>query len=630
MKLPRALCIASLASLLSFQSFAADDYQPGPDSLPQPGVPKGEMLKDKYIAKEGSVFPGTEREYQIYLPVGLDNSKPAPFMVFQDGVIYQAPVVFDNLIAKKEIPPLIGIFIKPGVVPAANDNALPRFNRSYEYDSVTDTYSRFLTDEFLPAIAAKHKLNLSTDPNARGIAGSSSGGICAFMVAWHRPDSFRRVFTSVGTYVGIHGADQLPVLVRKYEPKPIRIHLQSGEADNNLYCGDWWMANQMMERSLTWNGYDVNHTWGTGGHNQKHATAIFPDVLRWLWKGYPHEPVKANPRGDAKWRGGEVIGDGEWEQIKISEENTGTLSDDEKKDVLRMSATSLAAATNGDVYFFKSRNACIFVITAGQQARLLAGRLRVEFIHKLVVDNVGLVNVLYSRPPEGALALGVLQKDGRLEKKHDHLPGKTFAIDHRHRFFIPSAAENSWTGEEGRASILVLKREEQRGDIFVTGKGDLSSVHNLCFSPDQTQLYGADNTGKRVWTIRVQRNSIVTEAQDPFTNTTDRWDTFVSNGQPYYQLESPADIPSEAGGLCVDTNGWLYVATSLGIQVLDQAGRVNFIIPTPKPPHDVCFGGKDLSELFIACGDTIYKRKTKAHGYISGQMAPIKPAPPKL
>jgi len=225
-------------------------------------------------------------------------------MVFQDGVIYQAPVVFDNLIAKKDIPPLIGLFIKPGVVPAANENALPRFNRSYEYDSVTDTYSQFLIEEFLPAIEAKQGVKLSTDPNHAAISGNSSGGICAFMAAWHRPDRFHRVFTGVGTYVGIHGADPLPVLVRKFEPKPLRVFLQSGTGDNNLYCGDWWMANQMMERSLTWAGYDVNHAWGEGGHNQKHASQIFPDVLRWLWRDWQTNiHVKANPKGESKWKG---------------------------------------------------------------------------------------------------------------------------------------------------------------------------------------------------------------------------------------------------------------------------------------------------------------------------------------
>lgn len=456
------------------------------------------MVKDKYTAKEGSVFPGTEREYQIYLPAGLDASKPAPFMVFQDGVIYQAPVVFDNLIAKKEIPPLIGIFIKPGVVPAANENALPRFNRSYEYDSVTDTYSRFLIEEFLPAIKEKHKLNLSDDPNARGIAGSSSGGICAFMVAWHRPDQFRRVFTSVGTYVGIHGADQLAVLVRKHEPKPLRIHLQSGEGDNNLYCGDWWMANQMMERSLTWNGYDVSHTWGTGGHNQKHATAIFPDVLRGLWKGYPEEAVKANPRGDAKWRGYEVVGAGEWETTNLG---------------------------------------------------------KAEFLD---VNSQGVVT----------------------------------------RSQVPNA-----------------RSINQAGELF----NEVPGLHASSFTtltPDQSQYYATVPLTNYITILRTAKNGSAALLE------------------PYAQLESKhssddLDI-ADAGGLCVDTNGWLYVATSLGIQVLDQAGRVNFIIPTPKQPHDVCFGGKDLSELFIACGDAIYKRPTKAKGYISGQMAPIKPPPPKL
>ena len=225
----------SLLLLLCLTSLAAEpDFPLTEDSKPKPDVPEGELHKGTHTAKEGSVFPGTEREYQIYLPAGFDKTKPAPFMVFQDSVIYQAPVVFDNLIARKEIPPLIGIFVKPGVVPAANDNALPRYNRSYEYDSVTDTYARFLIDELLPAIEQKHGLKLSTDPNDAAISGNSSGGIAAFMVAWHRPDRFRRVFTGVGTYVGIHGADQLPVLVRKVEPKPLKVFLQSGTGDNNL------------------------------------------------------------------------------------------------------------------------------------------------------------------------------------------------------------------------------------------------------------------------------------------------------------------------------------------------------------------------------------------------------------
>ena len=460
------------------------------DSKPQPDVPKGTLLKGTHTAKDGSVFPGTVRDYQLYLPAGFDKTQPAAFMVFQDGVIYQAPVVFDNLIAKKDIPPLVGIFIKPGVVPAANDNALPRFNRSYEYDSVTDTYSRFLLDEFLPAIEAAHGLQLSTDPNHAAIAGNSSGGICAFMAAWHRPDRFRRVFTGVGTYVGIRGADRLPVLVRKIEPKPLRVFLQSGTGDNDLYCGDWWMANQMMQRSLAWAGYDVNHAWGEGGHNQKHASQVFPDAMRWLWRNWQTDiEVKANPKGESKWKGYEVVGpDASWVRV-------------------------------------------------------------VGAAHRLHVGDDGRVSGTKAKNPR-------------------------------------SADQN---GLEHRAS------------------GGFCAL-----SPDQTLRYTSNP------------NSCVIESAQIGSGEG------LKHSQSFYHLETFSEGTCAAGGMSVDTDGRLYVATSLGIQVCDQAGRVNFIIPTPKQPYDVCFGGKDLSELFIACGDAIYKRPTKVKGYISGQMAPIKPAPPKL
>jgi enterochelin esterase-like enzyme len=465
------------------------------DSQLQPGIPKGEIIKETFTST-GGIFPGTQREYQIYIPQGLDRTKPSAFMVFQDGVIYQAPVVFDNLIAKKDIPPLIGIFIKPGVVPASNENALPRFNRSYEYDSITDNYSRFLIEEFLPALEAKHHLKLSADPNDAAISGNSSGGIAAFMVAWHRPDRFRRVFTGVGTYVGIHGGDRLPVLVRKLEPKPIRIFLQSGTGDNNLYCGDWWMANQMMERSFTWSGYEVNHAWGEGGHNGKHATQIFPDVLRWLWKDWQtNKEIKANAKEESKWKGYEVCeAEKGWEAFQKAE------------------AKFLDVTAEGVVSIAKNQNQRSF------------------------------------------------NQKGR---KFDQEP---------------------------------------------------ATRSHTTLSPDQTLVYRS----------MLALNGLLSQQVDADGNLT--------NTQEFYQLESSmsGDGWAHIGGMCVDTEGRLYVATSLGIQVCDQAGRVNFIIPTPSVPHDVCFGGKDLSELFIACGTTVYKRATKVHGIVSGQMPPIKPAAPKL
>lgn len=153
-----------LASLLTFAS-AEPDFPLTGDSQPKPGLPKGEWIDGRHVSPAEGPFPGTSRDYRLYLPAGVDRARPLPFMVFQDGVVYQAPVVFDNLISRKEIPAMAGVFVKPGVVPAANEGALPRFNRSFEYDGVTDAYADFLIDEFLPALEKAHGIRFSRDPD---------------------------------------------------------------------------------------------------------------------------------------------------------------------------------------------------------------------------------------------------------------------------------------------------------------------------------------------------------------------------------------------------------------------------------------------------------------------------------
>ena len=217
-------------------------------------------------------------------------------MVFQDGLQYSAPTVFDNLIHAKTIPPIVGVFVMHGRVRAPSAEALDRMNRSYEYDSVSSDYARFLLDELLPHVAKTHGLNLSNDPNDRAIAGNSSGAIAAFAAAWQRPDAFRRVFSAIGTYVGLRGGNEFPVLIRKTEPKPIRVFLQDGRNDLNNYTGSWFVANQDMQSALEYAGYDVRHEWGDGEHNSRHATEIFPQALTWLWRDWP-APIKANPEG---------------------------------------------------------------------------------------------------------------------------------------------------------------------------------------------------------------------------------------------------------------------------------------------------------------------------------------------
>ena len=247
--------LMSAALRLSAQQPPAQQPPAPPPVVRTPGAPEGEVVKAEFDRSQ--VYPGTWREYWVYVPKQLDRTKPAPVMVFQDGIQYSAPIVLDNLIHAKTIPPMIGVFVMHGRVRAPNADALDRMNRSYEYDSVSGEYARFLLDELLPHVAKVHGLNLSNDPNERGIAGNSSGAIAAFAAAWQRPDAFRRVFSAIGTYVGLRGGNEFPVLIRKTEPKPIRIFLQDGRNDLNNYTGSWFVANQDMLSALEYAGYDV-------------------------------------------------------------------------------------------------------------------------------------------------------------------------------------------------------------------------------------------------------------------------------------------------------------------------------------------------------------------------------------
>ena len=237
------LCVlAALAQLAAPAGTPAQQPQTefplGPDSKVQPGVPTGEVIKLAF--DQSKIFPGTYRDYWIYVPAQYRPERPACVYVNQDGIQWQAPIVFDNLIHKGEMPITIGVFVMHGRVRAADANAaLDRFNRSFEYDGLGDAYARFLLEELLPEVETKktsdgRPIRLSKDGNDRAIGGSSSGAIAAFTGAWESNGAFSRVWSAIGTYVGLRGGDRYSTLIRKYEPKPIRIFLQDGSNDNNI------------------------------------------------------------------------------------------------------------------------------------------------------------------------------------------------------------------------------------------------------------------------------------------------------------------------------------------------------------------------------------------------------------
>ncbi len=262
-------------------------YQYGPDSQRQAGVPQGSVTHFEHISQ---IFPGARRDYSVYVPQQYDPATPAAVMVFQDGHAYlneagdfRTTIVFDNLIHAGAMPVTIGIFINPGHVgdelPA---NRFRASNRSYEYDSLSDQYARFLLDEILPEVGSRW--NLTSDPERRAICGLSSGGICAFTVAWERPDRFRKVLSHIGSFTDIRGGHVYPSLIRKSAVRPLRVFLQDGEADLDNQYGNWWLANLQMVAALRYRGYDHQFVGGDGAHDGKHGGAILPDSLRWLWR----------------------------------------------------------------------------------------------------------------------------------------------------------------------------------------------------------------------------------------------------------------------------------------------------------------------------------------------------------
>ncbi len=261
-------------------------YPLGPDSQRQEGVPKGTVTKWSW---KSAVFARTERECWTYVPAQYDKDKPAAVMVFQDGASYvnetgqqRVPIVFDNLIHKKKMPVTIGIFIQPGTFPPEKEGAKGQSNRSFEYDTLSDQYARFLLEEILPEVGKSY--NISKDPRDRAVCGISSGGICAFTVAWERPDQFGRVLSHVGSFTNIRGGHNYEALIRKTKPaKPIKVFLQDGSNDLDNMHGNWPLANQQMAAALKFAKYDYKFVYGEGMHSHVHGGSILPDSLEWLW-----------------------------------------------------------------------------------------------------------------------------------------------------------------------------------------------------------------------------------------------------------------------------------------------------------------------------------------------------------
>ena len=577
-RLPFLLCVMLPMALLTAASAVAmeEEYPVPPEGEVKAGVPQGKI--EGPFEFRSSIFAGTVREYWVYVPAQYDPAKPPCLMIVQDGLSmannWRLPTVLDNMIHSGEIPVQLGLFVGHGSVPSFSENAQPRFNRSFEYDGLGDRYARFLIDELLPEVAKTWKF--SDNPDDRCLAGASSGGICAFNAAWERPDAFRRVISTIGTFVALRGGDAFPGLVRKTENKPLRIFLQDGSGDLDIYAGSWWHANQAMLSALQYSGYDVNHVWGEGGHNGKHGAAIMPDMLRWIWRGYP-EPLKI---GRAKERRMDlVIDDEDWQLVSSGHKFT----------------EGPAVNDAGELFFTDIPNNRIHKVSADGKVSVFA-------------EDSGAANGLMMGPD--GLLYACRHADGQIVRYSAAGKTRDVVVD----------------GIKGNDLVLLSNGTgyctdpDNRKIFYFTIKGEKKEVdsgiefpNGVMTSPDQTLLTVANTRGRFCYSFQIQPDGTLGAKQE------------------YGWLHVTDHLQTGADGMAVDTEGRMYVTTALGVQVMDQLGRVNLILNKPKDAwlSNVIFGGLKRDVLYVTCGDSVFKRRIKATG-VDPWKDPVKSPKPGL
>jgi sugar lactone lactonase YvrE len=602
----------ALASIFLYAGgLHAEDYSLGPDSQPQAGVPKGTVTK--FILAPGKDYPGTPHNCAVYVPAEYDASKPTPFMIFLDGSqalgdSMRVPVVLDNLIAKHDLPAMIAIFVDPGILPVVSDADQNRYNRIYEYDSLTPQFSDFLLSELIPEVAKTY--NLSKNPDDRGLSGVSTGAVGAFMAAWNRPDQFHRVLSLIGTYVSMKGADALPALVRKTEPKPIRIFMQDGTADHIVpgepygvaFAGSWPINNQVMYEALEFAGYDVKLLMGTDGHSTKHGGAILPDALRWLWRDYPapvvvHEPAAAElvGRDTSASVFSTIFVDRPWQQI----------GDSDSQDI-----TSITSDSEGNVYVADP--------TAGTVGRVgLDGK--VSEIAGLPKDTsvlrMGANDRLYSYSQKSrsivssSMATGVASDQKTVArfpaKVADEVADFVVARSGMIYYLDGLTPEIHIVDSSGRPQATVLY-------------APVGTAGGLALSPDQSMLVVTDSVSRYSWSFQIAA------------------DGSPINGEPFYRLELPETTTmgwgSRAQGVVEDVNGQVYFATPLGIQVSMQNGRVVEILNMPRPGAQITgltfAASGDSSWLYLAEHGRLFRRPVKVTG--ANTWTVVKPPKPTL
>ncbi len=555
-------------------------WEPSPDQITQAGVPVGKVIDMPPL--QSKIFAGTVRDWSIYVPDQYDSEQPASLLVVQDGQRladkngkWRMPIVMDNLIASGEMPVTIGVFINPGQHKDRPSRKGKYSNRSDEYDSLGDRYARFLAEEVLPIV--KSKYNISADPEQHAIAGSSSGGIAAFNVAWERPDLFRKVYTSVGSFTNLRGGDALAGLVRKTEPKPIRIYMAdtSGDVDNAF--GSWPIANQLMHAALSYMGYDVRLDWAEGySHGPDFGSTRFADAMRWVWRDEVAEPsidTRDDLRGDMTLL--KLLIPGEDWQIVASDLGF---------------ADAPCSDEAGNFYFCDMKAPAVYRVDAAGQSRDVVARVAVSGLM------FGPDGLLYGCQGRQKRLISIDPVTGAVATIAENVVPNDLAV-----------TDDGFALITETQSSQVTRINLDSGETTVVDTG-IERPNGIALSGDGGTLAVSASGDSVTWTFRVHPGGTLDAKMPtmPMRLAIDPKGSFSFNSPPPY-------VPASRGdGMAFDLAGRYYITSSVGIQIFDPTGRLCGVLPAPdadKPLTSCALAGPDHSYLYVTNGPTVYRRR---------------------
>ncbi len=512
---------------------------------------------------QSEIFPGTVRDVTVFIPAQYDGSKPACVYVKTDGFNPDEKTLLEKMIAAKEMPVTIGVFVRPGDVPAPMKGTAGRRNRDFEYDGVSDNNARFLIDELLPFISKEYQLKLSTDGNDRCISGGSSGGIAAFTAAWNRPDAFSRVYAASGSWVAFRGGHEFPTMVRKFEAKPIRAFVTTATQDMENVAGNWFLVDQEMDKALKFSGYDYQFRTIDGPHVAGYMEN-WQEAMSYLWHGWP-ERVRTGPSGP---RTQEVLIPGEdWQLVAEGFKSTRGPASNANGEIVFADTSNNKLhriELDGKVSVFVEDAAHANCTTVGPDGSVFTiseksdKLLRYDPSGKMSVVLEGIIGHSILARPDGNLY--VTTNDDGL-----HCPGSVWLVKDNKKLQVDS------------------------GIRFATG---------MAYRPDQWLLSVAEGHSKRVYSYQINE------------------DGSLGNKERFFHLHV-ADWDDDSGpeSLCYSLEGRQFIATRCGVQITADDGPTQIILPVPDRSRviGVAIGGPEMDTLFAFCANKIWKRKIRQH-----------------